>query len=198
MRNFNDNDDEFNDGEFGDDFFGRWEEFHRKMNNEKASRDMDRFRRDLEELMKLLASKEGGTPFRFQFLPLTGENRNDLNIPEGEMNIESGEDANGKWETKEWTSPNGEISFMSFSRSSSSEDDVNSPDEMMEGWKSRLADRGSKRVSPEEIKRVKLAKLQRTLDYLVEQEKYEKAAEIKKMIDELNNPPAATEGENKA
>jgi protein-arginine kinase activator protein McsA len=90
------------------------------------------------------------------------------------------------------------ISFMSFSRSSSSEDDVNSPDEMMEGWKSRLADRGSKRVSPEEIKRVKLAKLQRTLDYLVEQEKYEKAAEIKKMIDELNNPPAATEGENKA
>ena len=186
MAKFNNNDDDFNEDEFGDDFLNRWEEFNRMMNSEKGKRDMDRFRKDLEELMKLISNKEGGSPFKFKFLPLTGENRNDLNIPDGEMNVESGEDENGKWETKEWTSPNGEISFMSFSRSSSSEDEVNSPDEIANEWRSKLRDRNTKRTNPEESKKLKLAKLNSSLRYLVEQEKYEKAAEIKKMIDELN------------
>ena len=187
-RNFNDNDDNDDnddDGEFGDDFFGRWEEFNRMMNNEKSKRDINKFRNDLEELMRLLASKrsEGGTPMNFRFLPLTGENRNDLGISDGEMNVEGGEDENGKWETKEWTSPNGEISFMSFSRSSIPGDNVDSSDEISEMWKSRLRDRAPKVT--EESKKLRLSKLKVTLDYLVKEEKYEKAAEVKKMIDEL-------------
>jgi len=181
-RNFNDNDD---DGEFGDDFFGRWEEFNRMMNNEKSKKDLERFKMDLEELMRLISKKGGGTPINFKFLPLTGENRNDLGIPDGELNIENGEDDNGKWETKEWTSPNGDISFMSFSRSSVPGNNINSTDEISEMWKSRLRDRIPK-VTSEESKKIKLEKLKATLDYLVKQEKYEKAAEVKKMIDELN------------
>lgn len=187
MKNFNNNDDEDFNGEFGDDFYGRWEEFNRMMNSEKNKRDMNRFHRDLEELMKLMGkTREGGTPIRFNFLPLNDENRNDLNIPNGEMNIESGEDENGKWETKEWTSPNGGLSFLSFTRSSTPEDELNSLDEMAEEWKMKLRNRDTKRTNPEEARNIKLAKLNHSLKYLVEQEKYEKAAEIKKLIDELN------------
>lgn len=181
MKNFND--DEFNGEESGDDFLGRWEEFHRMMNNR---RDTNKFRRDLEELIRLISQKPGGLPIDFKFTQLNNETRNDLGIPKDEMNIENGEDENGKWETKDWTSPDGSIQFVSFSRSSSPED--LHYDGLSEEWRTKLRNRNrNKPNNTERSKKIKLAQLDKALKYMVEQEKYEKAAELKKMIDDLNN-----------
>ena len=207
MAKFNNNDDDFNDefGNEGEDFNRRWEEFNNMMNDREFKRDYNRFRSDLEELMRLISSRrrDGDSPLKFRFIPLNDprmddfrENlTNDFNIPEDEMDIEKGEDENGEWETKNWTSPDGSMSFTSFSRSSSFDDNTEVPDELAEFF-GRMKERNTKKVNPEEVKKLKLAKLQKSLEYLVEQEKYEKAAEVKKMIDELNKPTEEKTEEN--
>jgi protein-arginine kinase activator protein McsA len=53
-----------------------------------------------------------------------------------------------------------------------------------------VADRWNKRrdkVTTKMSDKLKLEKLQKALDYAVENEKYEKAVEIKKLIDELKS-----------
>lgn len=183
MRNFNDNDDEFFNENFGDDFFKRWEDFNRMMNDPKF---MGRNglgpsfgRINFDDLFKFMLSENKG---RFESL---NDRENDFNIPNSEMDIEKGEDGNGKWETKHWSSPDGSMSFTSFTRSSNSEDLNNlDNDEIMERYQQFFEPRRRRPETKEE----KINKLQKTLDYLVEQEKYEKAAEVKKMIDELNKP----------
>jgi NAD+--asparagine ADP-ribosyltransferase len=182
------NDDDFKGDEFGDDFFGRWEEFNRMINDRRFRRDFNKWQKDIEDLMKMINDKNGDNPLKFQFINLTPR-ENDFNIPEEDMNTEKGKDENGEWESKNWTSEDGSISFSSFMRSSSpgdvdkNEDDMKMPEE----WTSRFKDSYKKRPNFEELKKVKLEKLKKTLDYLVENEKYEKAAEVKKMIDELNS-----------
>jgi len=182
------NDDDFKGDKFGDDFFGRWEEFNRMINDRRFRRDFNQWQRDIEDLMKMINDKNGGNPLKFQFINLTPR-ENDFNIPEEDMNTEKGKDENGEWESKNWTSEDGSISFSSFMRSSfpgdvdKNEDDMKMPEE----WTSRFRDSYKKRPNLEELKKVKLEKLKKTLDYLVENEKYEKAAEVKKMIDELNS-----------
>lgn len=181
--------DDFND-EFGDEFNDDFNERFNRMMNDKGFRNKyNKFRSELEELMRLISRKNNGyTPFNFRFIPLNNprmdENQNDFNIPDGEMDVEKGSDENGDWEKKYWSSPDGSMSFTSFSRSSSFDDDNGLPDGMAELFGSVKP----KVKNPKEEKKLKLAKLQKTLDYLVEQEKYEKAAEIKKMIEDLNKP----------
>jgi len=192
MARFDDNDDEFND-EFGGDFFSRWEEFNRMMNNKDFN---NKFRSDLEELMRLIASRKRGGDMGFRIIPLNNSDMNDFNIPDSEMDVEKGKDENGDWETKHWSSPDGSMSFTSFTRSSSFGDSTDLPDEIAEMFSSKLRDKYTKRVNPEEAKKIKLDKLQKTLNYLVEQENYEKAAEVKKMIDDLNKPSEEKTEEN--
>jgi hypothetical protein len=180
-------DDEDFNGEFGDDFFGRWEEFNRMMNDRQFKGKVNRFQKDIEDLMRLIAnSRENGTPLRFNLIPLNPENMDKLGLtnPFDDSEIKKGQDENGNWETKNWTSPDGSISYSSFTRSSNMGE--NHPDDLADAWDEKLRDRRTKRTNTEESKKLKLAKLQRTLDYLVEGEQYEKAAEIKKMMDELS------------
>jgi len=192
MRNFNN--DDFNEDEFGEDFFSRWEEFNRMMNDRRFRKDINKF--NLEELMRLIAkSREDGNPMGMRIIPLGDFNKDDFkfpNIPQDEINSEEGEDENGKWETKNWTSPDGSMSFTSFTRSSSNGDETDIPDEMANEWAMKLRDRETKRMNPEDAKKLKLAKLNRALEYLVSEEKYEKAAEIKKLIDDLNSEKEET------
>lgn len=177
-----------NDDEFNDDFMSRWENFNnRMMNDEEFKKEMERAQKDFQELMKMLLSqKDFGTPLDFRIIPLNKDTfKKNLEIPEDELDIEKGEDESGEWESKSWTSPDGSISYSSFSRSSNFDDEVNLPDEIAERWKNTL---GRKRKSgDEEVKNLKLAKLKIALDRAVEQERYEKAAEIKKMMDELKS-----------
>lgn len=177
MNNFND-DNEFND-EFNEDFLRQWERFNEMRNSRRLNVDYNKFRSELEDLIRLITSqKMEDNNFRFE--PLN-------NISENEMNIEKGEDENGEWETKNWTSPDGSMSFMSFTRSSNFDDIDETHNEAFELF-NKLGGLREKRTRPEVSKEVKLAKLKRTLEYLVENENYEKAAEIKKMIDDLNKP----------
>lgn len=185
------NDDDFNDGEFGDDFFGRWEEFNRMMNDRQFRRSLNQWQRDLEELMRRINENNGeGTPLKFQFINLTPRS-NDLNIPDDDMNIEKGEDENGEWENKSWTSPDGSISFNSFTRSSSFDDlNPNAEDLFADMFFSKTR-RNEPKLSPEEIKEFKINKLKKSLESLVAEEKYERAAEVKKMIEDLEKPSSA-------
>jgi hypothetical protein len=180
-----DNDDDFFNN---DDFMNRWEKFNKRMmNDEEFRKEMERAQKDFQELMRMMLSqRDFGTPLDFRIIPLnTKDYKKDFEIPENEMDIEKGQDESGEWESKNWTSPDGSISYSSFSRSSNFDDEVNLPDEIAERWKQTL---GRKRESGvEEIKNMKLAKLKIALDRAVEQERYEKAAEIKKMMDELKS-----------
>lgn len=177
MRNFNP--DDFND-EFDDDFNSRWEEFNNRMKNDRQfRRDINKFQKDFEDLMRLMSSKNSlfGTPINFKFTPLTEEEVNKMFIPEDEIEGELGTDENGEWETKNWTSPDGKSSYSFYSRSSKPGED--GFDDMSEMFKQRM---GKKK---QETKEVKLNRLQKALNYCVTQENYEKAAELKKEIDEL-------------
>lgn len=180
-----DNDDDFFDN---DDFMGRWEKFNNRMlNDEEFKKEMERAQKDFQELIKMLLNKKDfGSPLDFRIIPLNNSYKiPDYKIPEDELDIEKGKDESGEWETKSWTSPDGSISYSSFSRSSNSDDDVISPDDITERWEKTL---GRKREGgAEEIKNLKLAKLKIALDRAVEQEFYEKAAEIKKMMDEIKS-----------
>jgi hypothetical protein len=178
-----------NDDEFNDDFMNRWEKFNNRMqNDEDFKREMERAQKDFQELMRMLLSrKDFGTPLDFRIIPLTSKEdfTDNFKIPEDELDIESGKDENGEWETKNWTSPDGSISYSSFSRSSSAGDETDLSDEIARRWEKTFGKK--KESSPEELKNVKLAKLKIALDRAVEQERYEKAAEIKKMMDELKS-----------
>lgn len=182
-----DDDDFFNN----DDFMNRWEKFNnRMMNDEEFRKEMERAQKDFQELMRMLLSQKNfGTPLDFRIIPLNMGNmkdfRKDFDIPEGEMDVKKGEDENGEWESKNWTSSDGSISFSSFSRSSSFEDETNLPDEVAERWRKTL---NRKRESgAEEVKSLKLKKLKMALERAVEEERYEEAAEIKKMMDEIKS-----------
>jgi len=161
----------FND-EFGDDLFGRWQEFNRMMNESSF------FKEDLLELFKiLLSSREFNQPIDFRILPLNmmkKEDIEDFNIPEDDIEIEKGRDEQGEWETKKWVSPDGSISWSSFSRSSTPEDFI-----------SEYKNRKAKKYSGEDFKTLKIQKLQKALNSAVNVEDYEKAAELKKEIDKL-------------
>ena len=177
-----------NDDEFNDDFMNRWEKFNNRMlNDEEFKKEMERAQKDFQELMRMMLSQRNfGTPLDFRIIPLNPKDlKKDFDIPENEMDVEKGQDESGEWESKTWTSPDGSISYSSFSRSSNFDDEVNLPDEIAERWKERL--NRKKESNPEELKNVKLAKLKIALDRAVEQERYEKAAEIKKMMDELKS-----------
>jgi hypothetical protein len=179
-----------NDDEFNDDFMNRWEKFNnRMMNDEEFKREMERAQKDFQELMRtLLSQRNYGTPLDFRIIPLNQKDfGNEFKIPDNEMDVEKGQDESGEWETKNWTSPDGSISFSSFSRSSSIGDMFDLPDEITERWKERYTKKREIKDNSEELKKIKLAKLKTALDRAVEQEKYEKAAEIKKMMDELKS-----------
>ena len=180
-----DNDDDFFNN---DDFMNRWEKFNKRMmNDEEFRKEMEKAQKDFQELMRMMLSQRNfGTPLDFRIIPLNPKDfKKDFDIPENEMDVEKGQDESGEWESKTWTSPDGSISYSSFSRSSNFDDEVNLPDEIAERWREKL--NRKKESSPEEIKNVKLAKLKIALDRAVEQERYEKAAEIKKMMDELKS-----------
>ena len=180
-----DNDDDFFNN---DDFMGRWEKFNNRMlNDEEFKKEMERAQKDFQELMKMLLNrKDFGSPLDFRIIPLNNSYKiPDYKIPEDELDIEKGKDESGEWETKSWTSPDGSISYSSFSRSSNFDDETDLPDEIAKRWEKTL---GRKRESgAEEIKNLKLAKLKIALDRAVEQERYEKAAEIKKIMDEIKS-----------
>lgn len=180
-----DNDDDFFNN---DDFMGRWEKFNNRMlNDEEFKKEMERAQKDFQELMKMLLNrKDFGSPLDFRIIPLNNSYKiPDYKIPEDELDIEKGKDESGEWETKSWTSPDGSISYSSFSRASNFDDETDLPDEIAKRWEKTL---GRKRESgAEEIKNLKLAKLKIALDRAVEQERYEKAAEIKKIMDEIKS-----------
>ncbi len=184
-----------NDDFLNDDFLSRWEKFNKRIENDDEFREeMERAQKDFQELMKMLLNKKDfGSPLDFRIIPINNSYKTpdyktpDYKIPEDEINIEKGQDENGDWETKNWTSPDGSISFSSFSRSSSFDDFNSLNDDIADIWGSKLRNRKTKRTSPEESNKLKIVKLQKALDYMVEQEKYEKAAELKKMIDELKS-----------
>jgi hypothetical protein len=98
------------------------------------------------------------------------------------LNIESGFDNNGEWESKTWVSPDGSVSFSSFSRSSGPEDFSNVE---FDDFGSSSKRQSRKNFDDETIKKLKIEKLEKRLKDCVEKEEYEKASEIKKMIDEL-------------
>jgi hypothetical protein len=176
-----------NDDEFNDDFMNRWENFNnRMMNDEEFRKEMERTQKEIQNMMRMFFfRKDFGVPLDFKIIPLNSKDLNSFNIPENEMDIEKGDDENGDWETKSWTSPDGSISYSSFSRDSSFDDMTDLPDEIAERWQEKL--RRKKETNPEELKNEKLAKLKIMLDKAVEQELYEKAAEIKKVMDELKS-----------
>jgi len=173
-----------NDDFLNDDFLSRWEKFNNRIeNDEEFKKEMERAQKDFQELMKMLLNrKDFESPLDFRIIPLNNSHKiPDYKIPEDELDIENGQDENGEWESKNWTSPDGSISFSSFSRSSSFSDSLGYDD---------VADRWNKRrdkVTTKMSDKLKLEKLQKALDYAVENEKYEKAAEIKKLIDELKS-----------
>jgi len=168
-----------NDDEFNDDFMNRWENFNNRMMNDEAFRkEMERTQKEIQNMMRMFF----GTPLDFRITPLNSKDLNNFNIPENEMDIEKGKDENGDWETKSWTSPDGSISYSSFSRGSNFDDMMDLPDEIAERWQEKIS-----KKNPEEFKNKKLAKLKIMLDKAVEQELYEKAAEIKKVMDELKS-----------
>lgn len=183
----NEDDDFFNN----DDFMNRWEKFNnRMMNDEEFRKEMERAQKDFQELMRMLLSqKDFGTPLDFRIIPLNMKDfKKDFDIPDNEMDTQKGEDENGEWETKNWTSPDGSMSFSSFSRSSNFDDMTDLPDEIAKKWKERLSrKRNETKANPEELKKVKLAKLQKALSFEVQRENYEKAAEIKKLMDEIKS-----------
>lgn len=177
-----------NDDDFNDDFMNRLEAFNNRMNNdEEFKNEIERAQKSLNDLIQILLSERNmGSPFLdIKITPL--KNKEDFEIPNDEFNIDKGSDENGDWETKNWTSPDGSISFSSFSRSSSFGDTTNLPDDIAEIWNQKLRNRNTKRTNPEESSKVKLEKLQIALDRAVQQERYEKAAEIKKMMDEIRS-----------
>lgn len=176
-----------NDDEFNDDFMNRWESFNnRMMNDEDFRKEMERAQKEIQNMMRMFFSrKDFGLPLDFRITPLNSKDLNNFDIPENEMDIEKGEDENGGWETKSWTSPDGSISYSSFSRDSNFNDMTDLPDEIAERWQKKL--NRKKETNPEELKKEKLVKLQIALDRAVEQELYEKAAEIKKIMDELKS-----------
>jgi hypothetical protein len=185
MGIFDNDDDDF----LNEEFLNRWERVHnRMMNDDEFRREMERAQKDFRDLMSMLLSQRDNTPLDFRIIPLglTPKNK-DLDSLDN-MDVKKGKDENGEWETKNWTSPDGSISFSSFSRSSSYDDFINLNDDKANEWAYKLKNRDKKpSLSSEKIKELKLEKLQKSLDYAVKHEKYEKAAEIKKMIDELNS-----------
>jgi len=185
MGIFDNNDDFFNN----DDFMNRWEKFNnRMMNDEEFKKEMEKAQKDFKELIKMmLLRSDFGTPLDFRIIPLNSREdfRKDFKIPDNEMDVEKGQDENGEWETKSWTSPDGSVSYNFFSRSSGFGDINSMSDDIADRWKEKL--NRKKESNSEEIKNEKLAKLKMALDRAVELERYEKAAEIKKMMDELKS-----------
>ena len=185
MRNF------FNDG-FNDDedFMNRWNEFNRMMDDSKFNESMGKVQKDLENLLRgMMNSKDfdniNNTPIKFIITPInTGDE--DFDIPKDELDVKKGKDENGEWETKNWSSPDGSVSFSSFTRSSNIGDRTDLPDDIAERWNSKLRDSRTKRTN-EVSDEIKLGRYQKMLDYLVENENYEKAAEIKKLMDEIKS-----------
>jgi hypothetical protein len=153
-------------------------------NDRNFRREINRFQKDFEEMMRMMSrNKKGGLNLfglndDIRFIPLNDFRTYDfdgMDIPEDEIDIERGEDENGEWEKRNWTSPDGSVSYSSFSRSSGIEDFINQSEK-------------SKRFKDKEVvNNLRLNKLQKALDYCVQNENYEKAAEIKKQIDELNS-----------
>jgi len=166
-------------GAFGDDFFERWVQFNRMLNeNRKNHNDMGL---DINELIRIIKESRENENEQNRFRHL---DKNDLNIPDEDLNSQEGTDDNGKWETKNWSSPDGSIFFSSFSRSSNPEDMNDIPDEIANEWASSLRNRRNKSTI-EEVKKFRLDRLQRLLDEFVEEEQYERASEVKKLIDDL-------------
>jgi len=185
MRNF------FNDG-FNDDedFMNRWNEFNRMMDDSKFNESMGKVQKDLENLLRgMMNSKDfdniNNTPIKFIITPINTDNE-DFDIPKDGLDIKKGNDENGEWETKNWSSPDGSVSFSSFTRSSNIGDRTDLPDDIAERWNSKLRDSRTKRTN-EVSDEIKLGRYQKMLDYLVENENYEKAAEIKKLMDEIKS-----------
>ncbi len=170
----------FND--FGDDFFGRWEEFNRLMMGSSL------FRSEMERIFQMLMESRGLNDeiSDIRIVPFGVFKKSDLeefDIPENELDIESGEDENGKWESKSWTSPDGSMGYKAFSRFSTPED-LNGEDLMADLFQ-RYQGVRSKKYDAQQLKEFKIEKLQKALDSAVEREDYEKAAELKKTIDKL-------------
>ncbi len=87
------------------------------------------------------------------------------------MNIEKGEDENGSWERKNWSSPDGSTFFNSFSRNSYFNpfgEYINSEE---------------KGYQTEEVDTIKL--LERKLNKAISKERYEDAAKIRDLIKSL-------------
>jgi len=87
------------------------------------------------------------------------------------INVERGEDENGGWEKRSWTSPDGSSSFSSFSRNS-----FYSPFDGNVTFRNDLNDY-------EEVDTIKL--LEKKLNKAISREKYEDAAKIRDLIKSL-------------
>jgi hypothetical protein len=169
----------FND--FGDDFFGRWKEFNKLMMESSL------FRNEMERVFKMLTESkdlnDGISDIRIIPFGIFEKDFQDFDVPKDELDLEGGEDENGKWETKSWTSPDGSMSYKAFSRFSTPED-LNGEDLMSDLFQ-RYQGVRPKKYDAQQLKEFKIEKLQKALNSAVEKEDYEKAAELKKMIDRI-------------
>lgn len=107
----------------------------------------------------------GREPFDFEsFSKIFNEINNNINI-------EKGEDENGGWEKRSWTSPDGSSSFSSFSRNS-----YFNPFDGKVVFKKEMGEN-------EEIDTIKL--LETKLNKAISKENYEDAAKIRDLIKSL-------------
>jgi len=112
-------------------------------------------------------SSFGMEPFNLDVLKKLINEMNDS------MNIEKGEDENGSWVRKNWSSPDGSTFFNSFSRNSFFNpfgEDTTSDE---------------KEYQTEEIDTIKL--LERKLNKAISKERYEDAAKIRDLIKSLKS-----------
>ena len=163
----------FNNDDFGD-FFENWEHLNNMSNNNNRA-----FKNEMVELLRRMMDTKQDN-FDFRIIPINNKdirNFDSFIVPDSELKTEKGVDKDGVWESKRWESPDGSWSYTSIIRSST-------PDDFFKRSRRSTSETPTKEAQ-DRIKEVKLARLQKTLDLHVEREEYEKAAELKKIMDEI-------------
>lgn len=149
---------EFND--MGDEEFKK--EFMRFLNMYQSG---------LESFMKKTYNPRGlgfmSNPF-FNIQPINDDMLKEIFKSLDGMNAESGEDENGEWEKKKWTSPDGKSSFSSYTRNS-----------FYNPFENKVNFNGE----TEETDTIKL--LEKKLNKVIAEEDYESAAKIRDLIKSL-------------
>lgn len=132
---------------------------------------LNMYQSGLESFMKKTYNPKGlgftSNPF-FNIQPIEDDMLKDIFKNLDGMNTESGEDENGEWEKKNWTSPDGKSSFSSYTRNS-----------FYNPFENKVNFKGE----PEETDTIKL--LEKKLNKVIMEEDYESAAKIRDLIKSL-------------